>query len=129
MNRSLAFWQGLALVLLGLLIGVTLGRFGPRPGRPAFGPEWGPPRRPPLMAVIARELDLTPSQRDSLAVILERHRRVLESQRRAIEERMGPERDSLRDEVRAILTPEQQGRFDRIVRGWERRRHGRGGRE
>ena len=126
MNRALAFWQGLALVLLGILIGLMVSRVAGHPRRPGYGREASAPWRRPLMSVMERRLNLTPSQRDSLAAILERHRIVIESRRREFEHGIGPERDSLRDEVRAILTPEQQARFDRIARRWERWSRGRG---
>src|SRR5262249_28002555 len=101
--------------------------FGARhPGPPGFGREWGAPPPPPLIEIMERRLHLTPSQRESLAVILERHRRVFESERREAERRMGPQRDSLREEVRAILTPEQQVNFARRPRRWEHRWRGHG---
>jgi len=126
-NRALAFWQGLALVLLGVLIGITLTRLVQPPFPPLrHGREWSAPWRRPFMSVMEARLGLTPGQRDSLAAILERHRRVFEAERREAERRMGPQRDSLREEVRAILTPEQQARFDRIARRWERWSRGRG---
>lgn len=127
MNRALAFWQGLALVLLGILLGITMSRFSWRAHPPGFGREATAPWRRPLMSVMVSRLHLTSVQRDSLAAILERHRRVLESERREFVLRIGPQRDSLRDEVRAILTAEQQARFDRISRRWERWWRGRGG--
>jgi Spy/CpxP family protein refolding chaperone len=58
------------------------------------------------MGALAKELDLTPEQQTRVKEILERHR--------------GEERKKMHEEIRAVLTPTQQERFDKLA---EKRKH------
>jgi len=72
---------------------------------------------------MSRELDLTAEQREKIKKIFEAH----EEERRALAERCAPEQRQLIDkvdgEIRAVLTPEQREKHDRMMRD-RRRRHG-----
>jgi len=60
----------------------------------------------------SRQLDLTPEQRDQLTVILENKREKLHDLNREIRPRFQEIRESTREEIRKILTPEQQKKFE-----------------
>lgn len=70
------------------------------------GPSWrgmrrapgdGPPGPPPILGRLANALDLTPAQRESIAVVLERSRGRFDAMR-----------DSLNSQIEARLTPTQR---------------------
>ncbi len=76
-------------------------------------------RDPRRLRALERELDLTPTQREQVRAILDRsseQRRMLAQQ---MFERCGSEVRAQHDEVsaqiRALLTPEQQPRFDAVT--------------
>jgi hypothetical protein len=70
---------------------------------------------PPAVLVdrLARELDLTAEQRTKIEEVLTARRTRLEAVQREVRERFDAEQRSLRDEIRKLLTPEQQEKFDR----------------
>lgn len=76
-------------------------------------------RDPRRLRALERELDLTPAQRERVRAVLDRsgeQRRVLAQQ---MFERCGADvqaqRDAVSAEIRALLTPEQQPRFDALT--------------
>lgn len=76
-------------------------------------------RDPRRVRALERQLDLTPTQREQVRAIFERsgpQRRALMEQ---MNDRCGAElrahHDLVTAEIRAVLTPEQQPRFDAIV--------------
>jgi hypothetical protein len=128
----------LAVFCVGLAAGVLLGRrmVGP-PGR-AFGDFGGPPglpggRRggpPPgiLLDRLSRELSLTEDQRTRIDVVLKTSREHLDRLQQETHNRLENEQHALRDEIRTLLTPEQQQRFDRWIEENPPRGPGRRGR-
>ena len=82
---------------------------------------------PPRMLVerLAGELSLTSEQRTKVEEILTARRARLETVQREVRERFDTEQQGLRDEIRAVLTPDQQQKFDANER--ERGRFGRRG--
>ena len=119
----------------GVLIDRALGRRaaafergGPRgpmdfgPGGPG-GRRGGPPRM--LVDRLAGELNLTSEQRTKVEDILTARRARLETVQREVRERFDTEQQALRDEIRAVLTPDQQQKFDANER--DRGRFGRRG--
>jgi len=86
----------------------------------------GPPGRARMefrIEAMSRTLGLTPEQRQKIDQIMTAH----EEERRQLMERCAPDGQSLREkvdaEIRAVLTPEQQKKFDALPR----RQHRRGG--
>lgn len=79
-------------------------------------PGLGDARR---FAAIARELDLTRDQRKQVRDIMERHRDENRQLMRAVAEKCGGDLQSLRErvdaEIRAVLTPDQQKRFQELT--------------
>jgi Spy/CpxP family protein refolding chaperone len=96
-------------------------RGGPRgpmdfaPGAPGSG---GPRRgggAPPRVLVdrLASELDLTADQRTKIEEVLTARRTRLETVQREVRDRFEAEQRGLRDEIRKVLTPAQQEKFDK----------------
>ena len=115
----------LAVFCVGLGSGVFLGRrmiF--LPGR-SFGEFGGPPglaggRRggpPPgvLLDRLNRELALTEDQRARIDVVLKTSRERLDRFQEETHNRLEGEQGALRDQIRQMLTPEQQQKFDRWI--------------
>ena len=112
----------LAVFCVGLAGGVLVGRrlfpapglfFGFRGDPPAFGGRMGGPPPQYLVEQMARELDLTPEQRTQVEGVLKASRGRVEEFQRDVRDRFENERRTLRDEIRKVLTPEQQQQFER----------------
>lgn len=100
------------------------------PGRPGGPGPGGGPRRggPPSQVLVdrlARDLDLTADQRTKVADVLTARRTSMETLQRDVRSRFELEQRALRDEIRKLLTPEQQEKFDKTE--LERGRFGRRG--
>jgi hypothetical protein len=135
----------LAVFCLGGAAGLILGRrmeradrFDRPDGRPAFGrggPRGPGPGGPPpqvLLERLSRDLDLTTDQRTQLDVVLRASRDRVEQFQRDVRGRFDEEQRSLHEEIRKILTPDQESRFERIIQEGRRGRgpgRGRGGPE
>jgi Spy/CpxP family protein refolding chaperone len=140
-NRVRIWFSLFVLVVfcVGLAAGILIGRrlqFAERPfvrgpqGAPEFRPgSVGEGRRGAMRGMLVerlgRDLDLTPEQRAKIAAILANSRTRLDTMQRDVRERFEEEGRSLRDEIRSVLTPEQQQTFDRQQN--ERRGPGRRG--
>jgi len=85
----------------------------------------GPPPRV-LVDRLARDLDLTADQRTKIERVLTARRTRLETVQREVRERFDAEQQSLREEIRTLLTPEQQEKFDKSEQQ-QRSRSGRRG--
>lgn len=117
-------WIAFTLVLVGgFVLGSAFGVFVLGHRLP-----WGPDKagHEHLVRKFSRKLDLTSEQRDRVAAILEAKRARLESLRSESGPRFEEIRISARNEIRSVLTPDQQLRFDRMVSKWEERRKRRG---
>lgn len=113
----------------GLVGGFVLARWGgpgfgpppmmpgmaePRDGRPGPGRRMARPPRA-VIALVERELGLTPEQSEQFRAALERQRM-----------RMDAVHDSVRAEMERVLTPEQRERWSRLEERWRSRGMGRG---
>jgi Spy/CpxP family protein refolding chaperone len=128
----------LAVFAAGLAAGVMIGwRLAPAP--PAFdrggfpgpggrGPGGRPPSAARLIDRLDRELGLTAAQRASIEQIFESRREPLERAQREMRERMEREQREFQNEIRKVLTPEQQPKFDRWLEQDRSRGRGRRGR-
>jgi hypothetical protein len=100
---------------------------GRRPPRFAFGAPHRPGEHVVGKRVLLFEpLDLSEGQREGIEDILERRREQMEQSWRRIRPELGALVDSTHDEIRALLTPEQQRLFDRFREDRLRFRRGRG---
>jgi Spy/CpxP family protein refolding chaperone len=119
----------LAVFCVGLALGLVLGRR--MPGGPPqrsgifMGPPGGRPRGGMLIERLDRELQLTPEQKVRVQAIFDERRSHLEAVQRDIATRAEREQHELQAEVRKVLTPEQQSRFDRWLEQQPRGRRGR----
>jgi Spy/CpxP family protein refolding chaperone len=133
--------QGVAILVLTFVVGVLVGfagervRSARRAAPPPVPPEMGPGvvgRFPQgNLPTMFRELNLTPEQVRQIAAILENGRPRSD----AVMLRLRSVTDSIRQELRGVLTPEQAARLDslethmrrgRMREGMPGRRGGRG---
>jgi Spy/CpxP family protein refolding chaperone len=121
----------LAVFCVGLALGLVLGRRMPlMPQRTGMfmGPPGGPgvrPRGGMLIERLDRELQLTADQKTRVQAIFDGRRSHLEALQRDIAARAEQEQHELQAEIRKVLTPEQQPRFDRWLEQQPRGRRGR----
>jgi Spy/CpxP family protein refolding chaperone len=106
-------WKAASLLLLAALFGGAVGSAvtarladpGHRDhGRRGHGSEW-------YVSLLTRELDLSSAQQDSVRSLLARRRQGMDSLYALIRPSMEQIRDSIRADVRALLTPAQQERY------------------
>jgi Spy/CpxP family protein refolding chaperone len=119
----------LAVFCVGLALGVVLGRrMPPAPQRSGMfmGPApGGRPRAGMLIERLDRELQLTADQKARVQAIFDGRRSHLEAVQRDIAARAEQEQRELQSELRKVLTPDQQARFDRWLEEQPRGRRGR----
>src|SRR5258705_505154 len=96
-----------------------------RPPRSRRG-KCSPPGRGPaaMVAYLARELDLTPAQADSVRAIFARHRPEIEALGAQVRPRFDSIKTVVRAEIDAQLTPEQRAKHQRLVEDAEHHRKG-----
>lgn len=128
----------LAVFGVGLAAGVMVGRRlaplprafdGPGFTGPGFrGPGGGrPPSAGRLIDRLDRELDLTDEQRANIERIFESRREPLERTQREMRDRMEREQRELQAEIRKVLTPDQQPKFEKWLEQDRSRGRGRRG--
>jgi Spy/CpxP family protein refolding chaperone len=125
-TRKAALWVG-AVFLLGAALGGVFGYlFAHRPVSAANPPLSEPERRTRRVIELTRELSLTPEQAQQLdAILLHWH-----GETKAIHDQADAQIEAIRkkgrDEVRAILTPEQKPKFEEFLKRMdeERKREG-----
>jgi Spy/CpxP family protein refolding chaperone len=116
----------LTVFCTGLASGVFLGRrmtSGAEPSasravteRPGMLPPFGRAGGPFFMAErLSQVLELTPTQRDRLDEVLKASRARAAITQREVRARFEDEQRTLHSQIRQILTPDQQVRFDRWV--------------
>jgi len=115
-KRKAALWVG-AVFLLGAALGGVLGYvFAHHSVSAANQPQSEPERRAHRVEQLTRELSLTPEQAKQLdAILLQRH-----TQARVLHEQLDAQLDQVRqmgrNEIRAILSPEQKPKFEEFLR-------------
>ena len=120
----------LAVFAMGLAAGVLMGRrMGPPPRPGAAGPpvRGGLPPPDRLIERLDRDLQLSADQRQRIESILEARRPRIEAVQREVIARAEREQREMQAEIRGVLTPEQQERFDRWLAQRGRSGRGRGG--
>ncbi len=124
--------QGVALLLLAFVAGVLGGMAAERIRATHFASQPPPsmalgPGRDALPAGLNR-LDLSADQQERIRTILAARQPITDSLVRTTMPRLMAIHDSVRAEIRAVLTPEQRQRFDEFERrGFRRGGAGRGG--
>ncbi|HET9275857.1 MAG TPA: hypothetical protein VFN96_07300 [Gemmatimonadales bacterium] len=107
------------VLLIGTLLGGAAGTFTERRDcvrKHSHGPRLGYVER------LTRDLELTPAQRDSVAGLLDRHRPVMDSLWSMVRPQFDTERENIRREIRALLTPEQLTKYNALVERQNQRR-------
>jgi len=125
-TRKAALWVG-AVFLLGAALGGVLGYlFAHRPVNAANPPLSEPERRAHRVEELTQELSLTPQQAQELdGILLHWH-----GETKAIHDQSEAQIDAIRvkgrNEVRAILTPDQKPKFEDFLKRHdeERKRNG-----
>ena len=115
-------------VLMAFVVGGVVGVAGARWCAPfAFHRHWQEtPAR--MLERFSSKLHLTPTQRTQVAAILEAKRKKIEALRAEVRPKFDQIRTATSAEIRPLLRPEQQKKFDVMQAEWEtRRKQWRGG--
>ncbi|MEK6717839.1 MAG: hypothetical protein AABZ16_10155 [candidate division NC10 bacterium] len=117
--------KGALLLLLAFLLGAATGAlgFGLYQARSGW---WGPRRDPARfqqfqLKRLTQELDLRPDQRQQVEVILRDSGQEFARLRKEMAPRIREIRGRSREKIRAILSSEQQAKFEVLEKEWERR--------
>ena len=115
------------LVLVVFVLGVLLGAAGNHVwgervgGDPRLGPN-GRPSRNQIIDHFTHELELTPDQRTQLGAIVDDTRSKLDALYAPLDGEHNRIRLDGRQRIRAILTPEQQTKFDAFMQHLDEQR-------
>ena len=114
-------WKQIALAfVLGIGVGGVLAGWG---SPYALHKRWGGRQlQERLLRQLTTKLQLTPTQQNQVAGILESKRQKMDALRTEIRSHFDELRTSTSAEIRQLLTPEQQKRFDAMEAEWEARR-------
>ena len=104
---------GLALLMIGAILGITVDRFHVRNSDPA-GRLLAEVHRDP-MAVVERELDLRPEQRGPIKAILDRHQSAVDSLWGESNSRLQATIQGVVTEIAAQLDSTQARRFRELL--------------
>ncbi|MDR2463173.1 MAG: hypothetical protein LBD30_05275 [Verrucomicrobiales bacterium] len=122
-------WLGLACVfLIGALVGSALTVTMTQKHFRAMVRNGPPPRSAEIvLKKLSRDLELSEQQRAVIAQILKNGTPLIFKANRDRDAAMKKIFEDTRGEIRAVLNPDQQARYDemmrRIAERWERRRH------
>ena len=110
-------------LIVALVLGGCLGFFGAAASLPRlFHHRWESGQfQHRLLEQFSSKLKLTPEQRTHIAAILEAKRQKIDALRAEIRPRFEEIRTSTGAEIRQLLTPEQQRKFDVMQAKWEAR--------
>jgi Spy/CpxP family protein refolding chaperone len=113
-----------AVFVLGILVGgaaTTLADRQAHKGRPQARAGDG---RSGYLDRLTRELDLTAAQRDSVEAVLDRHQPAMDSIWRELRRspEIAVEREAMRRDIRALLTPDQLEKYAAMLQRQETRR-------
>lgn len=119
-------WPVIAAAVLLFLSGLGTGWLLARPRAaapppPAAGPpdaQFARMMEARLLAIrrLERELDLTPGQRERIEALVQETQGRTRQAWQEVQPRLREEFRRLREEIRAVLTPEQRGKFEELMR-------------
>jgi hypothetical protein len=113
---------GLLLLATFVLGGFFGGAVSTYAERRDFAKRHGNKERPTYVDRLDQEVSLRPPQRDSISAILDRHRPVMDSLWAIVGPQFDSERESIRREIRAVLSPEQLERYNAMTQRQDSRR-------
>lgn len=121
-SRKAALWVGVVFLLGAALGGVVGYSYEHHLVSAASTPQPEPARRAQRVEELTRTLGLTSAQSQQLdAILLERHTEV-----KTIHDQMDAQFDQVRqkgrDQIRAILTPEQKPKFEEFLKNLDQQR-------
>jgi len=103
--------SGAALLLLGTFVmGALIG------GALTAMADHRAHKRPSYVDRLATDLTLSDTQRDSVQAVLERHQPAMDSLWQLIRPQFQSERQLIRNEISALLSPEQQAKYTQLQR-------------
>ena len=121
-------WRQIAVgFLLGALVG---GIAGNQSCAPPFHRPWSGAREHTQAKMLAKfnaKLNLSSEQQQKVSVILQQKRGRIDALRGEMRPKFEEIRNSTRSEIRQILTPEQQAKFDAMIAEREARKKQSGG--
>ena len=71
--------------------------------------------RPSFIDRISKDLNLTTAQRDSVQAVLDRHQPAMDSLWQRMRPEFESERQLIRNDINALLTPEQQAKYAALI--------------
>jgi hypothetical protein len=113
---------GLLLLATFILGGFFGGAVSTYAERRDFAKRHGHKERPTYVERLDQEVSLRPAQRDSVSAILDRHKPVMDSLWAIVGPQFDSERESIRREIRAVLSPEQLERYNAMTQRQDVRR-------
>ena len=114
MNKKARFWvivSFLAVLAAGVAGGLLLGRAWRHGDRPSRTGRPGPPS----LEQMAKELDMTPDQKESIRKIFERNEERLKEIHSQVHLRLGEVRERLKAEIDQVLSLEQRKKLDALL--------------
>ena len=113
---------GLLLLATFVLGGFFGGAVSTYAERRDFAKRHDHKERPTYVDRLDQEVSLRPPQRDSISAILDRHRPVMDSLWAIVGPQFDSERESIRREIRAVLSPDQLERYNAMTQRQDSRR-------
>jgi hypothetical protein len=113
---------GLLLLATFVLGGFFGGAVSTYAERRDFAKRHGHRERPTYVDRLDQEISLSSPQRDSISLILDRHRPVMDSLWAIVGPQFDSERESIRREIRALLSPEQLDKYNAMIQRQDTRR-------
>jgi hypothetical protein len=101
----------IATFVLGGLIGGAATSMADRRAHAGHGDR----PRPSFVDRLASDLALSAAQRDSVQAVLDRHQPAMDSLWERIRPQFQSERQGIRNEINALLTPEQQAKYAALI--------------
>lgn len=113
-------WKAVVGIVLVFVLGVVAGGLVSMKVCRHMRP--GPPPVSAVMHKLDKRLGLNPDQHAQVEAIIRGAHAQMDSVRKETLPRIDSIMDSARDRIRAVLTPEQREKFERLVRRWDERR-------
>lgn len=83
----------------------------------------GPPNPDAILRMLSSKLNLTPEQKDKVAVLLKEETPKMEALHQESQDHFKSQRDSFNAKLRPILNQGQQKKLDEMIARWESRDH------
>lgn len=117
MENSKRSWEAAALVLVVFVLGVLLGGLGDHLwGKKVWGGAPTPiTHRDQIIDNLTHELDLTPEQVRQVTAAVDQKQAEIEKLYAPLDAQRDQIRLQGREQIRAVLTPEQQVKFDAFI--------------